>query len=224
MKKAIVSLSGGMDSATVLAIACQDREVLSVSFSYPSKHNAYEKSCAIKLAKHYNTVHKIIDLYGVFHHFKSNLLNQGGLIPEGHYEEESMRQTVVPLRNMIFGSILGGIAVSEGISEIWMGIHAGDHFIYPDCRPAFLRSLELTMELGSDTTKDVMAPFLYEKKSYILKSGLALKVPYDLTRTCYKAQQIACGKCGSCQERLEAFQSVNVEDPLEYETRELVKR
>jgi len=144
----------------------------------------------------------------------------GGDIPEGHYEDESMSRTVVPGRNIIFASILTGVAWSLGAEEVWLGIHQGDHAIYPDCRPEFYRAMNEAVTLGTDGKVVLKAPFLDTNKTGILRRGLFLNVPYGYTRTCYKEQEIACGKCGSCQERLEAFAECGLTDPVEYETKE----
>jgi 7-cyano-7-deazaguanine synthase len=161
----------------------------------------------------------LIDLYGIMLHFKSDLMLSGGEIPEGHYEAESMRRTVVPGRNSIFASILLGVAQSEGAEEIWLGIHAGDHFIYPDCRPEWVTPTRQVIRVASNDQIDLWTPFLQVDKSDILLKGFTLGVPYQLTRTCYKDQAIACGRCGSCQERLAAFRKIGREDPIEYEFR-----
>ena len=221
--KAIVSLSGGVDSATVLAQSISEgREVLAIGFAYGSKHNQWENQAAVKLAVHYQVPFRLVDLSGVMAGFSSDLLRSGGNIPEGHYQAESMRRTVVPGRNTIFAAILLGIAQSEGAGEIWLGVHAGDHHIYPDCRPDWLRAMLQVVELSSEGKVTLRAPFMHCSKVSIVKRGLQKDVPYQITRTCYKDQEIACGKCGSCQERLEAFRLNGVEDPLPYESREIL--
>lgn len=222
-RRVIVSLSGGIDSAVTLAEAIQrGREVRAVSFSYPSKHNEFELNAACNIAKHYEVPFQIVNAQGVMESFKSNLLKSGGDIPEGHYQEESMRQTVVPSRNIIFMSILAGLAESLDYSEVWFGIHAGDHFIYPDCRPDFFVSMNKAVVLGTAGKVLLFAPYLYDEKGQVVNRGLELHVPFELTRTCYKQQEIACGKCGSCQERIESFKENKTIDPIEYENKELL--
>ena len=218
MMAAIVSLSGGLDSATVLAeMLYQGREVTAVGFLYGSKHNTFENRCAAKLAGYYDVPFQLIDLTSVMGHFSSSLLKHGGEIPEGHYADSSMSQTVVPARNIIFCSILTGLAWSVGVGEVWLGIHAGDHPIYSDCSPEFFASMKDTITLGSDGRVSLEAPFLHHTKASVVMRGLELKVPYELTRTCYKDQELACGKCGACCERLEAFGINNQKDPVRYE-------
>jgi 7-cyano-7-deazaguanine synthase len=224
-KTGLVSLSGGMDSATVLGFAVAEcRDVMAVSFEYGSKHNTYELDCASKLANHYGVDWSVICIKDIIGNFNSNLLLTGGDIPEGHYEASSMSQTVVPGRNTIFFSILLGIAQSKGINSVYCGIHSGDHAIYPDCRPAYYRAMCEVYHQASEGNVKLRAPFLFSDKPGILKAGMGFGVPYQLTRTCYKNQKISCGKCGSCQERLAAFLAIGVEDPIEYESRVIVAK
>lgn len=221
MEKIIVSLSGGVDSAVVLALALsQGYDCLPVIFRYDSKHNFYEVNAAVRIACHYKIKPQIIELANVMKGFKSNLLIDGGEIPEGHYESENMSKTVVPARNIIFISILSGLAQSIGAEQVWIGIHGGDHAIYPDCRPEFYYTLRRAIALGTDGKISLEAPFLFTDKRYIIKSGIELCVPFELTRTCYKEQKLACGKCGSCVERLEAFSKNGITDPIKYEDSE----
>lgn len=221
MPKTVVSLSGGLDSAVALAYAKSlGHELLAYGFCYGSKHNKYENEAAANVAEHYHVPFRLIDLSGVFKGFKSDLLLSGGAIPEGHYEAESMKATVVPCRNLIFASILAGLAESEGADSILLGVHAGDHHIYPDCRPDFVGLLDAAIGRATSEKVQIEAPLLHINKSVIVKMGHELGVPFHLTRTCYTDGPIACGRCGSCQERLEAFALNRLRDPLEYETRE----
>jgi 7-cyano-7-deazaguanine synthase len=215
---AVVSLSGGIDSATVLAHVLQkETEVRAIGFAYGSKHNEYENKAARAVAEFYGVPFDLVDLSAIGALLKSDLLKSGGNIPEGHYEAESMKATVVPARNMIFASVLAGVAESCGAREVWLGVHAGDHHIYPDCRPDFFFAMWLAVLRGTDKKVSLRAPYLQLTKGEVVFRGLALGVPYNLTRTCYKDQSVACGRCGSCQERLEAFAENKVEDPLQYE-------
>ena len=217
-KKVVVSLSGGIDSSTLLAyLLNQECCVIPVFFRYPSKHNLYELEASYKITKHYSLKLQCLDVVSIFQRFKSNLLVSGENIPEGHYEAKSMKQTIVPCRNLIFGSILAGYAQSIKANAIALGVHAGDHFIYPDCRPDFMKSFKEIIELTTEKQITILSPFLNKKKTDIIRIGLQFKVPYKLTRTCYKQQQKACRKCGSCTERLEAFASNNTSDPISYE-------
>lgn len=221
MKSAVVSLSGGMDSTTVLAYAIQNGYKCSaVGFTYGSKHNEYENAAAVAVAVHYGVPFDLIDLSNVSQFLSSNLLKSGDAVPEGYYEAENMRKTVVPGRNSIFASVLLGIAESKNADAVFMGIHAGDHFIYPDCRPEWLIAMQDVYKAASVDKVALYAPYLRGTKVNILGYGFQHSVPYHLTRTCYKDQKIACGKCGSCQERLAAFRALGIGDPIDYETRE----
>ncbi|MBT3298523.1 7-cyano-7-deazaguanine synthase QueC [archaeon] len=218
----VVALSGGLDSTTLLAILFdqsfhQSDSIRCVGFEYGSKHNKYEIESAKKIAKHYDVEYSLIDLRNVGKLLKSNLLLSGGEIPEGHYNDATMSQTVVPGRNLMFASILAGYAESIGFNRIALGVHKGDHEIYPDCRKEFVKALDSCIYLSTDKSVEVYTPLIDMDKIEIVQEGLDLEVPYHLTRTCYKDQERSCGVCGSCVERLEAFKLNNVKDPIEYE-------
>lgn len=225
MQKVVIGLSGGMDSVTLLGLLLeQGLEVHCCSFLYGSKHSSYEMEAAANVVDFYKQHGKsvkfeVFDLRQAFQHFKSNLLKTGGSIPEGHYEEDSMKTTVVPGRNLILSSIMAGYAESIGAIAIALGVHSGDHHIYPDCRPLFINKLNKTIIESTEGKIVVKAPFLFKDKAKILEIGynLQIPVPYHLTRTCYKDQAHACGKCGSCVERLEAFKLIGKKDPVKYE-------
>lgn len=224
-RKIVMGLSGGMDSATLLGHLLEEgAEVHCCSFYYGSKHNEYEKRAVSQIAEYYYqkglpVVIHFINLEEAFKGFSSNLLQTGGEIPEGHYNDDNMKLTVIPGRNLIFLSIMAGLAESIGADTIALGVHAGDHHIYPDCRPEFIMSAGITIYLSSDRKVEVVAPFSNDNKASILQRGLSYKVqvPYHLTRTCYKDQEKSCGKCGSCQERLEAFYNIGMTDPILYQ-------
>lgn len=224
---AVVALSGGMDSTTMLAMVQRGApglrqnygQILAVGFEYPSKHNPYERRAAEQICQHYGVPYMVVDVTDALGCMKSNLLEDGGDIPEGHYEQSNMALTVVPGRNMIFASILSGIAWSRGLDHVFMGMHSGDHAIYPDCRPEFFFAMGSAIRQATEERVMLRAPLLNLNKTTILEWGLKNEVPYQLTRTCYKDQGMACGKCGACQERLEAFRNHQVTDPLSYEWR-----
>jgi len=216
--KIVLSLSGGMDSAALLGtLLGTGHEVFAVSFFYGSKHNQYELEAARKLADRYGIKRQSMDISGIFAGFKSALLKEDSRsIPEGHYEDRTMVQTVVPGRNMIFSAILAGLAQSFEYDAVALGIHAGDHVIYPDCRPVFKESMDLAIKTASEYSVSLYAPFLGMNKGDIVKVGMEHKVPFELTRTCYKDQSLSCGKCGSCTERLLAFAENGLIDPIQY--------
>lgn len=225
-RRVVIGLSGGMDSATLLGLLLeQGAEVHCCSFYYGSKHNEYEKKAAEQIIEYYQqkgcpVYWYPMDLSNAFTAFQSNLLLSGEAIPEGHYNDETMKLTVVPGRNMIFASIMAGLAESVGANQIALGVHSGDHHIYPDCRQEFIKALDSAIYLSSDRKVEIITPLLKDDKASILKRGLEdfkVPVPYHLTRTCYKDQELSCGKCGSCTERLEAFYNLGIEDPIKYE-------
>ena len=194
--KVVQALSGGLDSETVLAhLLNHGYEVHCLNFTYGSKHNQYECAAAKKIAEYYNVPYTLIDMTNIFQHFKSNLLKSGGEIPEGHYNDENMSLTVVPGRNTIFASTLMGYAESIDANAIALGVHLGDHHIYADCRKEYVKALDTLIYLATDKKIEVIAPFINTDKTGIVKRGLELKVPYELSRTCYKNQEKACGKC-----------------------------
>jgi len=218
MKKILISLSGGLDSATLLGqLKKEDYQVQAISFDYGAKHNQYESKAAQNLADYYNINLQKIDITSLFKNFKSDLLLNGEEIPEGHYQSKNMESTVVPARNMIFLSIMTGLAISKNIDAIAIAIHAGDHFIYPDCRPSFIASIDQTIMWASDEKVYLIAPFTNLTKTQIVSKAIELQVPLQLTRTCYKDQELSCGKCGSCNERLEAFANNGINDLVVYE-------
>ena len=224
-KKIVIGLSGGMDSATLLGILLeQGYEVHCCTFYYGSKHNKWENRAAENIIDFYQAQDSpvfgyVINLVEAFKEFSSNLLLSGEEIPEGHYNDENMKKTVVPNRNMILTSVMVGLAESIGAEAVALGVHSGDHHIYPDCRLEFIKALDTTVYLSTDKKVQIMTPLIEDNKTSILQKGysLLIKVPYFLTRTCYKDQQLSCGKCGSCQERLEAFKNINLKDPIIYE-------
>jgi len=222
-KKTVLALSGGLDSSTLLFFLLNHGyEVHTCTFYYGSKHGVYENRAAESIIDYYinkgfNIIPHTIDLQAAFISIESNLMKSGGAIPSGHYESTSMKKTVVPGRNLIFASIMAGIAESVGANFITLGSHAGDHFIYPDCRPEFNIALKEVIEESTDRKVSVQIPFQNWTKKDIIEYGIHNKVPYELTRTCYKDQQNSCGQCGSCVERKEAFELLNLIDPITYE-------
>ena len=205
--KIVVIYSGGMDSFTILNKALQEgHNVLAISFNYGQRHNK-ELDYAARACKELGIVHKLVDISAMQTLMSNSSLmaKSDVIIPEGHYEAENMKSTVVPNRNMILISLAIGYAVNEGASEVWYGAHAGDHTIYPDCRPEFVEAMSKASLLANFEPIAVVAPYLNTDKIAIVKEGLAMGIDYGKTWTCYNGREKACGKCGSCVERLEAF-------------------
>lgn len=215
--KVIVLLSGGMDSVTALYQARKEHRVVgAVSFDYGSKHNHREIPMAAWHCGRLGVAHEVIRLGFVDELFQSDLLRSGGDIPEGHYEESSMKQTVVPFRNGIMLSIAAGLAASRGGEGLVIAAHAGDHAIYPDCREEFLRAMGSAMKTGTYEQIQLLRPFVGMRKEQIARLGADLGVDWGHTWSCYKGGEIHCGKCGTCVERREAFLLAGVADPTEY--------
>lgn len=221
MKKVVMGLSGGMDSATVLGYYSNKKyQIYPLFFDYGSKHNPYEFESAVKLSEYFNTEPlRVIKLNFIKELFKSNLLQNQGDIPEGHYNDSNMSLTVVPGRNSIFITIMAGYAESVGADTVAVGTHMGDHFIYPDCRPIFISAMNTAIQASTEEKVHIETPIQMLDKTGILKMGYDFnkKVPYELTRTCYKNQKLSCGRCGSCAERLEAFKNIGKVDPVPYQ-------
>lgn len=246
----VVVISGGLDSGTLLKEVVQreghtdNSNIKAISFNYGQRHKK-EIDYARRQCFALGVVHTEVDITSI----TSLLANSGSSlvsdtdVPEGHYGEENMKATVVPNRNMIMASIAAGYAVANEATALWMGVHAGDHFIYPDCRPKFFNALNHTIVLGNEgfgsipEITDKIAPIEFVQTPYInmtkaeiayiaLTSGLAL----ETTWSCYKGGEIHCGRCGTCVERIEAIQDALIkvrresrgwrgvlEDPTEYE-------
>lgn len=204
--KTVLLLSGGMDSTTLLySLLDQNIEVHALSFHYGQRHNK-ELESARKLAELTNTPHKIIDITSINELLKGSSLTSGIDVPHGHYEDESMKKTVVPNRNMILLSLAIGYAVSINADNVAYAAHSGDHAIYPDCRPIFFERMNHVSKVANYNPIEVIAPFLYISKGEIAKIGKKLNVPFDLTWTCYEGKDEPCGECGACVERKEAME------------------
>lgn len=231
----VVLCSGGLDSVVLLHHAALDlgmdiKQVL--TFNYGAKHNKREAAYA------YNQTAKVsqrvkalgwsfspvlkerclrLEIPMIGEHFKSSLLKGQEDIPEGHYEDESMRSTVVPFRNGIMLALAAGFAESVKADCIMIANHSGDHAIYPDCRPEFTNAMRRAIETGTYANVSLVNPFINKTKADIVRMGRLLNVDMGLTWSCYKGGELHCGKCGTCIERREAFHLAGVTDPTEYE-------
>lgn len=218
ISEAVVLVSGGMDSVTALydANRTYDR-VYGLSFDYGAKHNDRELPLAAFHCRKLGIPHEVIALAFMNQLFASALLKSGGAIPEGHYEEESMRQTVVPFRNGIMMGIGAGFAESLGAQGLVIAAHAGDHAIYPDCREAFMQSMGEAIRLGTYRQVEVIRPFIAMRKAEIARRGEEAGVDFSQTWSCYKGGDRHCGRCGTCIERREAFIVAGIPDPTVYD-------
>ena len=235
VSKTIAIVSGGLDSTTMIYhLMHEGYDVDLVSFDYGQRHKK-ELRYAAAIARQLGLFHDIVDLTGLTHLISNSALTSPFVddtepfdadlvdykrdieVPDGHYAEETMKATVVPNRNMIMLSIAAGIAVNRGASSIATAVHAGDHFIYPDCRPTFIDSCSRTIAKGNEGfssfkqdpsgtyDEPVIAPFIMWSKADIVYRAMELNVPLHLTWSCYKGSENHCGRCGTCVERLEAI-------------------
>jgi 7-cyano-7-deazaguanine synthase len=223
-EKAVAVLSGGMDSTAMLyqLVTLKDykpENVLAVSFLYGQKH-AKELEYARKTTIKLGVQHTLVPMKFLAELLPSALTTADHDVPDGHYAEDSMAQTVVPNRNMIMISIATGLAVAHGARTVHLGVHAGDHFVYPDCRPDFIWQVSRAAYLGTlgfaPEDFQIVAPFMNIPKDGIVEIGHECKVPWEDTWSCYKGGEYHCGTCGTCVERKEAFMLARIEDPTIY--------
>ena len=214
--KALVIFSGGLDSTTALYWAKAHCDaVKAVHFSYGSNHQEREGNAAQRIADALGVELYNIPLAFIGQHFKSALL--GGSIPDGRYESDNMRETVVPFRNGIMLSVAAGLANSIGFDTVILGNHGGDHFIYPDCRPRFITDMDAAIQAGTAKAVQLFSPFCQMNKGGIVQVGHLLGVDFEKTYSCYKGGELHCGICGTCIERKEAFAAAGVKDPTIYQ-------
>lgn len=210
-----------MDSATLAYLYHSEGFNLHlVGFDYGQRHSK-ELNSLEAIAKSLNASWQVVNLTTLKDALKGSSLTSDDVeVPDGHYAEETMRITVVPNRNAIMLSIATGIAVANGSDLVATGVHAGDHYIYPDCRPQFIEALSQAFVYGTEghakPNFSLEAPFVQISKAEIAAIGHKLNVPYHLTWSCYKGGDVHCGRCGTCVERIEAFIDAGVPDPTEY--------
>lgn len=200
--ESLAVVSGGMDSIVML-YDYRKQIKGAVSFDYGSKHNEKEIPFAVYHCGKIGVPHTVIRLD--FSNFKSHLLKTGGDIPDGHYESEVMKKTVVPFRNGIMLSFAVGMAESLGLDSVLIANHAGDHAIYPDCRSEFIRHFSFAAEFGTYNETKVVSPYCSRTKRDIALIGSEIGVDFTKTWSCYKGGEVHCGTCGTCVERKEAL-------------------
>lgn len=231
MIKAICIISGGMDSTTLLhgivKTNIEGNQVFALSINYGQRH-VKEIECAAEQCKILGVPHKVIDASVLLSLLGGSSLTDDSIeVPEGHYAAENMKATVVPNRNMILLALAAGYGISLAGEDdsvlLAYGAHAGDHEIYPDCRKDFVEAMKKALGLADWKQVNLYAPFLDLSKADIVSAGTALGVDFSKTWTCYVGKEKACGRCGTCVERLEAFDKAGEVDPLEYEDREYWK-
>jgi 7-cyano-7-deazaguanine synthase len=218
--KTIVICSGGLDSVTLAySVAAEHRLIGLVSFDYGQRHRKeldFAKECAERLG----TEHLIVDITSIGALLSGSALTRGDVaVPDGHYAEDTMKVTVVPNRNAIMLAIAYGIGAARGAEAVATAVHGGDHFIYPDCRPAFIEAFQTMQQHALEGLAEIKlhTPFVMRSKADIVAAGHALGVPFARTWSCYKGGDRHCGRCGTCVERQEAFAIAGVADPTVYE-------
>ncbi len=219
-KSVVAVYSGGMDSTVMLydLLASGIQIKGAVTFDYGQKHRK-EIEGAKEIADSLGLTHRVVDLTAITELFgHSGLTDPETEVPEGHYEEEQMKQTVVPNRNMILVSVATAWAISLEADAVAYAAHSGDHAIYPDCRESFAAALDQAIQLCDWSEVSLFRPFVNVSKKEIVEIGVKRNAPLEKTWSCYKGGQFHCGKCGTCIERREAFYLASVNDPTRYES------
>jgi 7-cyano-7-deazaguanine synthase len=222
MSVVVTTLSGGLDSTTLAyELAAEGHDLVALSFDYGQRH-AKEIDFAARTAARLGAEHHVVDLGSVAPQLSGSALTSDDVeVPEGHYTDASMAVTVVANRNAIMLSIAVGAAVSRGAEAVAAAVHAGDHIVYPDCRPEFIEAIQHEARVANEgfiaDGFEVRAPFLLIGKDEIVRRGAALGVPFEDTWSCYVGGEVHCGRCGTCVERREAFDLAGVADPTTYE-------
>jgi 7-cyano-7-deazaguanine synthase len=217
----VATVSGGLDSVSLAhELAGEGHDLICLSVDYGQRHVkeiGFAQACAERLGAE----HHVVDLRSVGALLAGSALTDRTVeVPEGHYTDTSMAATVVPNRNAVMGSIAVGVAVARGAAAVATAVHAGDHPVYPDCRPAFIEALEQEARIGNEGFIDpgfrILAPFLDVDKTEIVRRGAAAGVLFEQTWSCYVGGEVHCGRCGTCVERREAFELAGIADPTTY--------
>ena len=210
----VAIVSGGMDSVTLAYWLAERGDRLHLlSFDYGQRHGSRELDCARTAARRLHASHDVIDLSAIRVLIGSSSLTSDQAVPDGHYAEQTMKATVVPNRNMMMLSLASAVAVSEGARSVATGVHGGDHFIYPDCRPEFIQACSAAVLIGNTGFTapgfwGIEAPFVTRDKEWIAREGDQLGVPWADTWSCYKGGAVHCGRCGTCVEDTWALRRV----------------
>ncbi len=219
IKKAVLILSGGIDSSTLLYyLLSNNYSIHCLTFDYGQRHKREIEAASkiVEEAKRLGEVtHKIVDITSIHNLISSGALTGNKDVPKAFYTEEIQKMTIVPNRNMIMLSIAVGYAVKINAKDVFYAAHKSDYSIYPDCRKEFIKALDTAVYLGNLWNPvEIKAPFVDMTKDEIIKLGLKLGVPYEYTWSCYEGKERPCLSCGTCLERTEAFLLNNVKDPL----------
>ena len=216
--KTLVICSGGLDSVSLAHITADEHQLTRlVSFDYGQRHRK-ELDFAEAAARRLGVPFHLIDMRTIGAALTGSALTDDIDVPDGHYAEETMRITVVPNRNAIMLAIGFGVAAANGDEAVATAVHGGDHFIYPDCRPAFTEAFGAMQRQALDGYADAAlhTPFVSRTKADIVAEGARHGTPFAETWSCYKGGDLHCGRCGTCVERREAFHLAGVVDPTVY--------
>ena len=216
--KTIVICSGGLDSVSLAHKVAAENELIGlVSFDYGQRHRK-EVEFAEAAASRLSVPFDLIDIRQVGQFLSGSALTDDVSVPDGHYAEETMKVTVVPNRNAIMLTIAFGVAAAKQADAVAAAVHGGDHFIYPDCRPAFVDAFQAMQDKALDGYSDVKlyTPFVHVPKSAIVTEGARHNTPFAETWSCYKGGAVHCGRCGTCVERREAFALAGIDVPTVY--------
>lgn len=216
---ALVICSGGLDSVSLAhKVATEQKLIGLLSFDYGQRHKK-ELGFASICAKRLGVPHQIVDIRDVGRNLSGSALTDDVDVPDGHYAEDSMRITVVLNRNAIMLAIAFGVAAARKADAVATAVHGGDHFIYPDCRPAFIDAFQTMQNQALAGYADIRlyAPYVNMSKADIVSEGARYATPFEATWSCYKGGARHCGRCGTCVERREAFDLAGIADPTDYE-------
>ena len=219
MTLSVVLLSGGLDSTTTLAMALREGDAVALTFDYGQRHSR-EVERARRIAEHYGIQQIVFPLY--LQGFSSALIKRGDEIPDGVEVRDEIPATYVPARNILFLSIALGVAESIGADSIHIGVNAVDYSGYPDCRPEFIEAFQRMADVGTKTGVEgraprIRTPILNMSKGEIVSAGTEMNVPWELTWSCYRGGEKACGRCDTCLHRLKGFREAGIDDPIPYE-------
>ena len=219
MTHTVVVASGGLDSTAAMALhAAAGDHLTAVTINYGQRH-IREIAAARAVAGHYDADHVVVDLPDLARVLTGSALTDPAVaVPHGHYAAPTMAATVVPNRNAILANVAVGIAVAIKADAVVVGIHVGDHPVYPDCRPEFIDALQVCVAAATAGyhTPRVDAPFVHWTKTAVARLAAKLGAPIELTWSCYEGGELHCGRCGTCVERREALELAGVADPTAY--------
>lgn len=217
-QSSIVLLSGGLDSTVLLAkLVSENRRVFAMGINYGQRHSR-ETEAAKAICAHYGVEYRLADLSNISSFFgKNSLTDKSVPVYEGVYNEDGMKNTVVPARNLLLISVATSWAIAEKCDTVAYAAHGGDHAIYPDCREEFAQKLDSVIRISDWHPVRLERPFVGMTKGEIVTLGTRLGAPLHLTWSCYNGGEKHCGKCATCLERAEAFRSAGVPDPTSWD-------